>query len=61
MGDPCSIVPLASVVVKDSFTYEDFPVEIIINLIRRLRYKKVASVKVLWRSHSIERATWKQK
>ena len=58
MGDPASIVPLESVVVKDSFSYEDVPVEILDRQIRRLRNKEVASVKVLWRSHSVEGATW---
>ena len=29
VGDPASIVPLDSVVVKDSLSYEDVPVEIL--------------------------------
>ena len=47
MGDPASIVPLESVVVKDSLTYEDVLVEILDRQVRRLRNKEVASVKVL--------------
>ncbi|WMV25691.1 hypothetical protein MTR67_019076 [Solanum verrucosum] len=58
VGDPASIVPLKSVVVKDSLSYEDVPIEILERLVRRLRNKEVASVKVLWRSQSIEGATW---
>ncbi|WMV29128.1 hypothetical protein MTR67_022513 [Solanum verrucosum] len=46
VGDPASIVPLESVAVKDSLSYEDVPVEIL------------DSVKVLWRSQSVEGATW---
>ena len=58
MGDPTSIVPLESVAVKDSLSYKDVPVEILDRQFRRLRNKEVASVKFLWRSQSIEGATW---
>ncbi|WMV18233.1 hypothetical protein MTR67_011618, partial [Solanum verrucosum] len=51
VGDPASIVPLESVAVKDSLSYEDVPVEILDRQVRRLRNKEVTSVKVLWRSH----------
>ncbi|WMV25581.1 hypothetical protein MTR67_018966 [Solanum verrucosum] len=61
VGDPASVVPLESVAVKDSLSYEDVPVEILDRQVRRLRNKEVTSVKVLWRSQSEEGATWKQK
>ncbi|XP_069155700.1 uncharacterized protein [Solanum lycopersicum] len=57
VGDPASIVPLESVVVKDCLSYEDVPIEILDHQFRRLKNKKVASVKVLWRSQSVEGAT----
>jgi len=44
--------------VKYSLTYEDVPVEILDRQIRRLRNKEVTSVKVVWKSQSIEGATW---
>ncbi|WMV24582.1 hypothetical protein MTR67_017967 [Solanum verrucosum] len=53
VGDPASIVPLESVAVKDSFSYEDVPVEILDRQVRRLRNKEVASVKVVEESVSI--------
>ncbi|WMV54289.1 hypothetical protein MTR67_047674 [Solanum verrucosum] len=46
VGDPASVVPLESVDVKDSLSYEDVPVEILDRQVRRLRNKEVASVKV---------------
>ncbi|WMV49316.1 hypothetical protein MTR67_042701 [Solanum verrucosum] len=58
MGDPTSIVPLESMAVKDSLTYEEVPVEILDCQVQRLRNKDVASVKVLWRSQSVDGATW---
>ena len=53
MGDPASIMPLESVAVKDSLSYEDVPIEILDRQVRRLRNKEVASVKVLWRTQLI--------
>ena len=58
VGDPTSIVPLESLAVKDSLSYEDVPVEILDHQVRRLRNKEVSSVKVLWRSQFVEGATW---
>ncbi|WMV55641.1 hypothetical protein MTR67_049026 [Solanum verrucosum] len=58
VGHPSSIVPLESVAVKDSLSYKDVPVEILDRQVRRLRNKEVASIKVLWRSKSVEGATW---
>ena len=57
VGNLASAVSLDSVAVKDSLSYEDVPIEILDRQVRRLRNKEVASVKVLWRSQSVERAT----
>ena len=40
VGDPASIVPLESVAVKDSLSYEDVPVEILDRQVRRLTKKR---------------------
>ncbi|KAH0689070.1 hypothetical protein KY289_016428 [Solanum tuberosum] len=58
VGAPASVVPLYTVTVKDSLSYEDVPAEIVDRHVRRLRNKEVASVKVWWRSQSVEGATW---
>ncbi|KAK6791688.1 hypothetical protein RDI58_010769 [Solanum bulbocastanum] len=57
VGDPTSLVPLESVTVKDSLSFEDVPVEILDRQVRRLRNNEVASVKVWWKSQSVEGAT----
>ena len=59
-GDPTSIVPLESVAVKDSLSYEDVLVEILELQVRRLRNKELASIKVLWRSQPVEGDTWEE-
>ena len=51
-------MPFERGALKDSLSYEDVLVEILDRQIRRLRNKEVVSVKVLWRSQSIEGATW---
>ena len=61
VGDPASLVPLESVAVNNSFSYEDVPVEILDRQVRSLRNKEVTLVNALWRSQSIEGATWEEK
>ncbi|WMV32319.1 hypothetical protein MTR67_025704 [Solanum verrucosum] len=46
VGDPASVVPIETVVVKDSLSYEDVLVEIFYRQVRKLRNKEVTSVKV---------------
>ncbi|XP_069143510.1 uncharacterized protein [Solanum lycopersicum] len=61
VGDPDSGVPLESVAVKDSLSYENVQVVILHRHVRRLRNKEVASVKVLWRIQSVEELLGKKK
>ena len=46
VGDQAYIVPLGSVAMKDSLSYEDVPVEILDRQVRRLINKEVTLVKV---------------
>ena len=55
------LVPLESVEVKDSLYYKDVQIEILDRQVKRLRNKEVALVNALWRSQSIEGATWEEK
>ncbi|WMV54318.1 hypothetical protein MTR67_047703 [Solanum verrucosum] len=58
VGDPTSIIPLEGLGVKENFSYEEVPVEILDRQVKKLRKKEVASVKVLWRNQLVEGATW---
>ena len=60
VGDPASVVPMECVEVKDSVSYEDVLVEILVCHVRRLKNKEVALVKVLWKSKSVKGATWEE-
>ncbi|WMV33442.1 hypothetical protein MTR67_026827, partial [Solanum verrucosum] len=44
--------------VKENLSYEEVPVEILDRQVKKLRIKEFASVKVLWRNHLVEGATW---
>ena len=54
VGDPAFVMPLESVAVKDSLSYEDVLVDILDLQVRKMRNKEIASIKVLWRSQSVE-------
>ncbi|WMV58742.1 hypothetical protein MTR67_052127 [Solanum verrucosum] len=58
IGDPVSIIPLEGLGVDESLSYEEVPIEILDRQVKRLRNKEVVSVKVLWRNHLVEGATW---
>ncbi|WMV09251.1 hypothetical protein MTR67_002636, partial [Solanum verrucosum] len=58
IGDPVSIIPLEGLGVDESLSNEEVPIEILDRQVKKLRNKKVSSVKVLWRNHLVEGATW---
>ncbi|WMV19938.1 hypothetical protein MTR67_013323 [Solanum verrucosum] len=58
MGDPSLIIPTENIGIKDNLSYEEISVQFLNRQVRKLRTKEVASVKVLWRNHYIEKATW---
>ena len=58
IGDPMSILPLEGLGVNENLSYEYIPVEILDRQVKKLRKKEVAFIKVLWRNHLVEGATW---
>ncbi|XP_043817352.1 uncharacterized protein LOC122725011 [Manihot esculenta] len=44
--------------VQSDLTYEEEPVKILAREMKELRNKKIPLVKVLWRNHNAEEATW---
>ena len=57
-SDPSHILPAESVDVQPNLSYEEEPVKILIREIKELRNKRIHLVKVLWRNHKVEEATW---
>ena len=57
-SDPSHIVSLETIEVRLDLTYEEEPVEILVREVQELRKKRIPLIKVLWRNHKIEEATW---
>ena len=58
IGDPSRITPIEDVQVTEDLTYEEVPIAILDRQVKKLRNKKIASVKVLWRNQQVEDITW---
>ncbi|KAJ8752431.1 hypothetical protein K2173_004067 [Erythroxylum novogranatense] len=57
-SDPSHIIQTSEVQLSDDLSYEEMPVEILDSKEKVLRNKTVQLVKVLWRNHTVEEATW---
>ena len=57
-SDPLHVVSLETIEPIPDLTYEEEPVEILARKVKELQSKKIPLVKVLWRNHKIEEATW---
>ncbi|VFQ86370.1 unnamed protein product [Cuscuta campestris] len=57
-SDPSHILPEGTVTLDESLSYEEEPVQILAREVKELRNKSIPLVKVLWRNHSTEEATW---
>ncbi|KAL5836129.1 hypothetical protein ACOSQ4_015626 [Xanthoceras sorbifolium] len=57
-SDPSHKVQAESIEIRPDLTYEEEPVQILDREIKELRNKRVPLVKVLWRNHKVEEATW---
>ena len=44
--------------IRLDLTYEEEPIEILAQEVKELRNKRILLVKVLWRNHKTEEATW---
>ena len=57
-SDPSHVVSSETIELKPDLTYEEEPIEILTREVKELRNKKIPLVKVLWRNHKTEEATW---
>jgi hypothetical protein len=56
--DPRHIVDFEPLQVQDDLKYEELPVQILDRKEQKLRTKTIPLVKVLWRNHVVEEASW---
>ena len=57
-SDPSHVVSSKTIELRPDLTYEEEPIEILALEVKELRNKKISLVKVLWRNHKTEEATW---
>ena len=57
-SDPSHVISPKEVEIQPDMTYDEEPIKILARETKELRNKKVALVKVLWKRHGIEEATW---
>ena len=57
-SDPSHVIRREEIEVQPDFSYEERPVQILAKEVKQLRNKSVPLVKVLWRNHAVEEATW---
>ncbi|KAL5562060.1 hypothetical protein UlMin_031807 [Ulmus minor] len=60
ISDPTHILQSEPIQVNEDLTYEEKPVQILDRKEKELRKRKIPLVKVLWRNHATEEATWER-
>ena len=58
ISDPSHVLKSDDVELKEDLAYEEQPVQILDRKIKELRNKTIPLVKVLWKNHKVEEATW---
>ena len=58
VSDPSHVILPQQLEISPNLTYEEEPVTILDWKDKELRNKTIRLVKVLWRNHTVEEATW---
>ena len=58
ISDPSHVVSSETIELRQDLTYEEEPIEILAREVKELWNKQIPLVKVLWRNHKTEEATW---
>ncbi|XP_028051191.1 uncharacterized protein LOC114255844 [Camellia sinensis] len=57
LRDPLHVIEPTHVLLKDDYTYEERPIQVVNRRIKRLRNKEIPLVKVDWQNHGATYAT----
>ncbi|KAL0560765.1 hypothetical protein IC582_001178 [Cucumis melo] len=58
--DPSHVVDYEPLEIDENLSYVEQPVEVLSREVKTLRNKEIPLVKVLWRNHRVEEATWER-
>ncbi|TYK09567.1 pol protein [Cucumis melo var. makuwa] len=60
VADPMHVVDFEPLQISENLSYEEQPAEILAREVKKLRNREISLVKVLWRNHGVEEATWER-
>ncbi|KAA0064254.1 DNA/RNA polymerases superfamily protein [Cucumis melo var. makuwa] len=60
VADPTHVVEFEPLQISENMSYKEQPVEILAREVKKLRSREISLVKVLWRNHGVEEATWER-
>ncbi|XP_075085144.1 uncharacterized protein LOC107776623 [Nicotiana tabacum] len=58
ISDSSQVLEAPTIPLDEKLSYEEEPTTIIDRQVRKLRSKEIVFVKILWRNHTVEEATW---
>ena len=58
--DPSHVLNYKRLKIKDNLTYEEVQIQILDRKDHVLRIKTISLVKVLWKNHTVEEASWER-
>jgi hypothetical protein len=56
--DPSHVISYKPLQIHENLSYEEVPIQILDHKEQQLRTKTISLVKVLWRNHGVEEASW---
>ncbi|KAA0036552.1 ty3-gypsy retrotransposon protein [Cucumis melo var. makuwa] len=60
IADLTHVVDFEPLQISENLSYEEQPIEILAREVKKLRSREISLVKVLWRNHDVEEATWER-
>ncbi|KAA0025823.1 pol protein [Cucumis melo var. makuwa] len=60
VADPTHVVDFEPLQINEDLSYKEQPVEILAREVKMLHNRGISLVKVLWRNHGVEEATWER-
>ncbi|TYK09832.1 pol protein [Cucumis melo var. makuwa] len=60
VSDPSHVVDYEPLEIDENLSYTEQPVEVLAREVKMLKNREIPLVKILWRNHRIEEATWER-
>ncbi|TYK08122.1 pol protein [Cucumis melo var. makuwa] len=60
VSDPSHAVDYEPLEIDENLSYTEQPIEVLAREVKMLRNREIPLVKILWRNHRIEEATWER-